>query len=161
MKALMRAARRLQVTHSVAYRSSMNLRTLLAILLALVALSSCKDMTQGKGLAETAIVDFHKQFNEGKFKELYAAGHADLKASATEDDFVKLLEAVHRKLGRQVKSTDAGWRINSFNLKTSVVFSQNTEFEHGKGVETFTYIVSGESCTLQGYRINSKDMMLK
>ena len=139
----------------------MNLRTLLVSLLALVALSSCKEMTKGKGLAETAIVDFHQQFNEGKFKELYAAGHADLKSAATEEDFVKLLEAVHRKLGKQVKSTEGGWRINSFNLKTSVALSQTTEFEHGKGVESFSYIVSGDSCQLQGYHIDSKDMLLK
>ncbi|MDI1314960.1 hypothetical protein [Prosthecobacter sp.] len=118
-------------------------------------------MTKGKGLAETAVVDFHKQFNEQKFKELYAAGHADLKASEAEDDFVKLLEAVHRKLGRQVKSIDGAWRINSYNLKTSVVLSQNTEFEHGKGVETFTYIVSGDFCLLQSYLIKSNDMLLK
>ena len=139
----------------------MNLRTLLALLLALISISSCKDMTKGKDLAESAIVDFHQKFNEGKFKELYAAGHPDLKAAATEEDFVKLLEAVSRKLGKQVKSTAGGWRINSFNLKTSVSLSQTTEFEQGKGIESFSYIVSGDSCQLQGYHIDSKDMLLK
>jgi len=157
----MRVAKYLQAIHPLAYRTLMNLRTLLALLLALISLASCKDMTKGKGLAESAIVDFHKQFNEGKFKEIYAAGHADLKAAATEEDFVKLLEAVHRKLGKQLKSTEGGWRINSFNLKTSVALSQTTEFEQGKGVESFSYIVSGDSCQLQGYHIDSKDMLLK
>ena len=139
----------------------MKLRTLLALLLALISISSCKDMAKGKGLAEMSIVDFHQQFNEGKFKELYAAGHADLKAAVTEEDFVNLLEAVNHKLGKQVKSTEGGWRINSFNLKTTVALSQNTEFEHGKGIESFSYIVSGDSCQLQGYHIDSKDMLLK
>jgi hypothetical protein len=139
----------------------MKRRTLIALLVGLTSLTSCKDMTKAKGLADTAIVDFHKQFNEQKFKELYTAGHADLKAAATEADFLKLLEAVHRKLGKQVKSTEAGWRVNTFNMKTSAVVTQNTEFEQGKGVETFTYVVSGTSCTLQGYHINSQDMMTK
>lgn len=46
-------------------------------------------------------------------------------------------------------------------MKTTAVLTQNTEFERGKGVETFTFVVSGSSCTLQGYYINSQDMMIK
>jgi hypothetical protein len=46
-------------------------------------------------------------------------------------------------------------------MKASAVVTQNTEFEQGKGVETFTYVISGGSCTLQGYNINSQDMMTK
>jgi hypothetical protein len=139
----------------------MNLRTLLMLLLPLIALTSCKDMVRGKELAEAAIVDFHRQFNEGKFKELYAAGHEDLKNATTEEDFVKLLEAINRKLGKHVKSTEAGWRVNSFNLKTVAVLTQKTEFEHGKGTETFSYIISGESCVLLSYYMQSNDMMMK
>lgn len=131
------------------------------LLLALFSLASCKDMVRGKDMAAAAIVDFHQQFNAGKFKELYAAGHDDLKAAAKEEDFVKLLEAVHRKLGKYVKSTDAGWRVNTFNLKTVVLLTQKAEFEHGKGTETFSYIVSGESCLLQSYYIQSNDMLIK
>jgi hypothetical protein len=139
----------------------MNRRHLIALLIGLMSLSSCKDMTKAKGLAGTAIVDFHKQFNDQKFKELYTSAHPELRAAATETDFLKLLEAVHRKLGKQVRSTEASWRVNTFNMKTTAVVTRNTEFEHGKGVETFTFVVSGASCTLQGYYINSQDMMTK
>src|SRR5262249_20214869 len=102
-----------------------------------------------------------KQFNEQKFKELYASSHPDLKAASTEVDFVKLLEAIHRKLGKYVRSTDAGWRVNTHNLTTTASVTQNTEFEHGKGVEMFTFVVSGGTCTLRSYHINSQDMMVK
>lgn len=151
----------LQGMHWDVYRTKMRLRSLLMLLLVIASLTSCKEMTQGKGLAETAIVDFHQQFNAGKFQAIYAAAHADLKSAASEDEFVKLLEAVHRKLGKQVKSTEGGWRVNSFNFKTVVLMSQNTEFENGKGTETFSFIISGESCLLQSYHIDSKDMLLK
>lgn len=140
----------------------MNRRTLLSSLACLLLLTpSCKDMTQGKGLADAAIIDFHKQFNEQKFKEIYAGAHPDLKAKAKEEDFVKLLETMHRKLGKQVKSTDATWRVNSFNFKTNAMVGQDTEFEQGKGTETFTYLISDGKATLAGYYINSSDMMLK
>ena len=119
--------------------------------------------TDGDGYAVfvAAADEFHQRFNEQKFKELYAAGHADLKAATTEADFVKLLEAVHRKLGRHTGNSSSGWRINSHNLKTTVALTQDAVFEQGKGTEVFTFVISGESCLLQGYDIESKDMMLK
>jgi hypothetical protein len=131
----------------------------LACLLFLVP--SCKDMTQGKGLAAAAMVDFHKQYNDQKFTALYADSHPQLKAAATEADFVKLLEAMHRKLGKHVKSTESGWRVNSHNFTTYVISTQNSEYEQGKGTETFTYIVSDGACKLQTYHINSQDMLTK
>ncbi|MBB5030925.1 hypothetical protein [Prosthecobacter vanneervenii] len=127
----------------------------------LFCLVSCNDLVKGKGLADAAIVDFHLQFNEGNFKKLYAAGHQELKASATEEDFVKLLEAVHRKLGKYVKDGDGSWRVNTVNFKTVVSVSRKAEFEHGKGTETFSFIVSGESCLLLSYYIQSNDMLVK
>ena len=138
-----------------------NRRTLLLSLAGLAFIPSCKDMSKGKSLADSKIVGFHKQFNDLKFKELYSSSHSGLKNAATEEEFVKLLEAVHRKLGKQVKSTDAGWRVNTHNFKTSVVVTQTTEFEQGKGTETFTFAVSDGVCTLLGYHINSQDMMTK
>jgi hypothetical protein len=139
----------------------MNRRFFITLFLGLCSITSCKDMAKGKGLADSAIVDFHKQFNEQKFKELYTSAHSDLRAAATEADFLTLLESVHRKLGKQVRSAESGWRVNTFNMKTTAVVTQDTEFEQGKGVETFTFVVSGASCTLQGYHINSRDMMTK
>ena len=137
----------------------MSRRIAIALLLGISSLTSCKEMTQAKANAATAIGDFHRDFNDGKFKELYASGDSSLKSAATEADFVKLLDAVNRKLGKQVKSSEEGWKLNSINMKTTVVVTQNTEFEKGKGTETFTYVVSGGSCKLQGYFINSQDMM--
>lgn len=118
-------------------------------------------MTKGKGLADASIVDFHRQFNDKKFKDIYNAAHADLKAAGTEADFLKLLEEVHQKLGKHVKSTEAGWGMNTFNMKTSVAITQNSDFEQGKAVEQFTYVVSAGACTLQSYYINPQGMMTK
>lgn len=139
----------------------MKRRLLLALPLAALPLASCKDMTRGIRLADAAADDFHQRFNERKFKEIYAAAHADLKAATTEAEFVKLLEAVHRKLGKHTGNSSSGWRINSHNLKTTVALTQDAVFEQGKGTEVFTFVISGESCVLQDYDIESKDMMLK
>lgn len=131
------------------------------MLVCLFVLPACKDMTQAKGLSDTAIEDFHRQFNERKFKELYAAAHADFKKTSTEAEFVELLEAMHRKVGKQVKSTGTGWRVHSINGKTTVSVSQGTQFEHGKGTENFVFVVSGGRCSLERYDIQSRDLIVK
>lgn len=131
------------------------------MLVCLLVLPACKDMTQAKGLSDTAIGDFHRQFNEGKFKEVYAATHANFKKTSTEAEFVELLDAMHRKLGKQVKSTGTGWRVNSINGKTTASVSQDTEFEHGKGRESFVFVVSDGKCSLENYDIQSRDLIVK
>jgi hypothetical protein len=76
-------------------------------------------------------------------------------------EFTKFLGAVHRKLGRVVRSEQVGWNSN---MTTSGSFAQvqmATTFEQGKGMETFVYRKVGEEMKLQGYNINSNDMMLK
>lgn len=140
---------------------TMKRRTLLLLLLGITSLTSCKQINKARELSDKAVVDFHLQLNEGKFKEIYAAAHADLKSATTEEDFVKLLDAVHRKLGRQVKSTSQGWRLNTVNGRTTMTVTHESEFEHGKGTEIFAFAISGESCTLREYQINSQDMMIK
>lgn len=131
------------------------------LLLASFWLVSCKEITQGKGKAENAVADFHRLFNEQKFKEIYTASHANWKAEESEADFTTLLTAMHRKLGKYVKTSQSSWRMNSINGRTSVVITEQNEFEHGKGAETFVYLVSGSSCSLQNYHLDSRDMMIK
>jgi hypothetical protein len=134
-------------------------RLLFAALLA-YALASC-GASKAVPEAKAAMADFHAKLNDGKFKDIYAATTPAFKAASSEADFVKLLEAVHRKLGKQKSSSEPGWRLNSYNFTTTVVLTTTTEFEQGKGVETFTYLVSKSGCTLQGYNIQSQDLITK
>ena len=137
-------------------------RRLLPLCLALsILLPSCGDMTKGKALADAAVTDFHRQFNEGKFSALYKAADPGLKAASPEADFLKLLEAVDRKLGKHLKSTETGWQVKTFNTTTTAVLTEQSEFEHGTGTETFTYVISGGSGALKAYFINSTDMITK
>ena len=133
---------------------------LISVIITVALLSACGDTNKGKILADTAINNFHRQFNESKFKELYTAASPDLKSVTNEADFIKLLEAVQRKLGKQTRSSEGGSNIN-FSTKTVVTIAQNTEFEHGKGIEKFTYVISDGNCTLKGYNIDSKELIIK
>ena len=77
---------------------------------------------------------FHQQFNDSKFLEIYSTSTPAFKASAKEPDFMKFIQAVHRKLGTVKAATPNGWKVNTFNGVTSVVLTDNTDFEQGSAV---------------------------
>ena len=79
--------------------------------------------------------------------------------ASLEADFLKLLQVIQRKLGKYKSATQAGWRGNSTPAGTVVVLTYNSEFEKHSAVETFTFNVSGDTATLQGYNINSNALI--
>ena len=108
--------------------------TLAALLLA-GGSCSLNDLTKGKGLSETAVAQFHNQFNAGQYHEIYAQTDEGFKKEASEEDLGTLLEAVRRKLGTVDGSTQAGWHVNATPMGTMVTLSYNVDFSEGKGTE--------------------------
>jgi hypothetical protein len=137
-----------------------------AILLTLVLsvgviVSGCGGMFKGKKAAEQSVADFHKQYNDGKHAEIYFAGHSKFKTAASQKQFLEVMSAVQRKLGKVTQTANAGFNVRTFNLTTTVVLNQNTTFEQGTGTEVFTFQMDGDKAILVGYNINSKELILK
>lgn len=123
--------------------------------------SGCGKMFKGKQVAEQAVADFHKLYNEGMLAEIYSAGHSKLKSATTEKQFLEFIGAVERKLGKVTQTSNVGFNVRAFNLTTTVVLNQSTTFEQGAGTEVFTFEMDGDKAVLVGYNINSKDLILK
>lgn len=115
--------------------------------------------TKSKEIASRGVEKFHQQYDESKFAEIYSGATPAFRSAAKEEDFMKFIQAVHRKLGAYKSGTAEGWQTNVFNGKTSVVLSFKSEFEKGPATERFTFVVSGESAALQGYTINSTSLI--
>jgi hypothetical protein len=126
-----------------------------------VLASGCGAMKKAKPAAEQAISDFHRQFNEQKFGDIYGGSHADFKAATTEKQFNDLLSAVHRKLGTVKISNTKTWNVATFNMTTRIMMVQDTDFDQGKGAENFAFRINGDKAVLLGYNINSSDLITK
>jgi hypothetical protein len=125
-------------------------------------LGSCGNAISSKPLTDAAITDFHKRFNADDFKVVYAGSDEVLKKTTSEAEFLKFMETVHAKLGDQYSSNGTSFSVNTKNFSTTTaVVRQESEFEHGHATETFTYRVADGAVTLQGYNINSKELVLK
>ena len=81
------------------------------------------------------------------------------------EEFTEFLTAVHRKLGLVTSTTNKGWEVNT-NLsidagsRTVVVMEQETRFDHGTGLETFSFFIEDGKALLVGYQINSRDLII-
>lgn len=131
-----------------------------AVLLATLLVVGCGG-TKGKLEAERAVEEFHQKLDRGDVRAIYAVAHPDLKAKTSEADFVTLLEAIRRKLGKTKKSEQVGWRVGFHNLNTDVSLTYKTAFDGGDAVESFRYFVEGPKAFLVGYNVNSPTLVIK
>lgn|SRR5882724_10039925 len=121
----------------------------------LLALGSACSLTKGKGIAEAAVVKFHDQFNAGQYHEIYQQADDAFKKSASEDEFIALLEAVHRKLGTVKQAHSSGWGVNAMPTGTMATLSYDIDFSEGKGNEQFVFHISGDKAALHRYHVTS------
>jgi hypothetical protein len=129
-------------------------------LLLLFLTISCSMMKDSKA-AEPAVEKFHNQFNAKEFSAIYNQAGDQMKVSATEKQLTDLLDAVYRKLGPYKSSKAVSWHVNAGPLTSMVTLVYDTEFSEGKGTEQFVISVSGDTTKLEGYHINSADLITK
>jgi hypothetical protein len=149
--------------HATDYSTPMKkeyIKAILVLLAVCVMATGCSKLIHGKAIAENAIAEFHGLLDEGNFDEIYAASDQRMKDEVSQEDMIKVFNAVHSKLGAVKNSTNQNWSVKSFNLTTYIEMIQDTEFESGKGTEKFTYFfIDDDKVLLGGYYINSIDLI--
>ncbi len=139
--------------------SSPLLRTLFFIAIA-IGLGGCA-ITQGKASAATRTVDtIHQQYNESKFRAIYAAATPGFRTTANEAGFLRFMQAVRTKLGAFQGGTLGSSSTKTTPSGTTVALTYKSQFERGPAVETFNFLMTGEAATLQGYNVNSPALLL-
>lgn len=133
----------------------------LASFAAAAMLAGCGIKESFKG-AEVEVTRFHKALDTGDWQKLWAAADPEMRKAQDREQFGKLLEAVHRKLGAVRESKQVGWNANSGTGGTFVTVTMQTTFEKGTGTEQFVYRKRDEGkLALVAYNIQSQDMMLR
>jgi hypothetical protein len=117
-------------------------------------------MSADTSAAEQAVPRFHELLDAGNFIEIYEKSSDDLKTSATQKDFVALLEAVHRKLGNTKSAEKIGWNVNYQTSGTFVTLNYKTAYADGNADEQFVYRLDGKVALLAGYHVNSNAFIL-
>lgn len=131
----------------------------LILLAGLVFLQGCGNMTHAKDAATAAVEKFHAELNSAAFDVIWNGTDDAFRSGTKRETFMKVLDAVHRKLGRVTQTNTGDWSVRNFNLRTVVILVQKTQFEHGAATETFTYAWHDQTVSLRAYNIQSLDLM--
>jgi Protein of unknown function (DUF4019) len=130
------------------------------ILSAFILLAGCgarKDMQ----IAEAGVTRIHAQMDAEQYGDMYAQADDAFRAASKQQDFLDLMSAIHRKLGRVQSASETRYFVNFTTSGTQVRLNYHTKFEGGEGDEEFLWHVSGEQALLLGYHINSNALILK
>jgi hypothetical protein len=125
-----------------------------------LVLAGCS-MSKDAELAEAQVPSFHEQLNLSKFNEIYSSSSQDLKKATSQQDFVDLLEAVNRKLGKVKTSSKGAWNTNYGTSGTYVTVTYKSVFDNGPADEQFVYRLDHGAATLAGYHINSMALVTR
>jgi hypothetical protein len=137
---------------------SLGVRRLTWLLAAVFFVGGCSS-GQDIAAAEGQISRFRQLMATQEFGRIYAEAADELRKTATEQDMVALLAAVDRKLGAVKDAEKNGWNVNFQTSGTFVTLGFKTQFEHGRGVETFVYRIADGRALLAGYHINSNALI--
>lgn len=99
----------------------------------------CASIGDSKEKAERAVEIFHSQLDSERYSEIYTQGDEDFKKSGSEEEFDKLVRAVHQKLGNVQATEPTDYLVNATTGGTYVTLTYNTSFVHGKATEQFIW----------------------
>ncbi len=123
------------------------------------ALSACS-MAKDVPAATVEIDRFHASLNAGRFEPVWQAAAPDLKTASPEPAFVRLLYAVHRKLGAFKSGKATGFNENVSGAGTFVSIGYASSYQRGSAIEQFIYRIGEGRPTLAGYHVSSDALIL-
>ena len=127
-----------------------------------ILVSSCGSSTKSVELAKQNVEQFHSKLDSEQFASLYATSDEKFHQATSESDFVKFLDAVHRKLGNvqqsSLRNTGVAWFAGQ---GATVTLVYETKFAQGTGMEKFVWHIKDNAATLYGYFINSNEPITK
>jgi hypothetical protein len=134
-------------------------KTAIAALALAAQAAACSPM-QDMHAADGEIATFHQKLDAQDFAGIYGASAPEMKGASTQDSLVRLLAAIHRKLGNFRSGKDVGWRDNVNTSGHYLSISYSATYDRGAATEDFVYRIDGAKALLAGYHISSDALIL-
>jgi len=122
-----------------------------------VACGTQKDLVA----ADTAVARFHQLLDSQDYVALYVQADQKFRVATKQGDFVALMTAVHKKLGRVGNAARKGFFVNYNTSGSQIRVNYATKFSEGDAEEQFLWSKNGDNLTLLGYHINSNALIIK
>jgi hypothetical protein len=129
------------------------------IVAACLLLLSCSSKEQVEAV-KAGTAHFREQMAAKQFDRIYAESSDGMKQVTTSDALTKFLAAIDRKLGLAKSEKERSWSVSYGRGGTTVAYGLETQYERGSALETFYFAIVGGKAILNGYHIESKELVL-
>ena len=129
-----------------------------SIVLFLLAVAGCGGKQQIAN-AEAAVTQFHAELNAGNFDHIYTDSDAAMKNASSQEKFVALLNAIHRKLGAAKSANRQSFFMNYGTSGKFLRLTYATQYDADSATEEFVFHIDGNNVRLAGYHINSEALV--
>ncbi len=133
------------------HKNRVNISPIMLLVLAVVSCSSL----QSPELANIAIQDFHKKYNNEQYKEIYNQSDESFKQTVPEGEAIVFFTKLGEKLGKVGNTKPIKQGISVTSMGTMVTISNDTEFSRGKAQERFVFIIKDSVIKLMDYKVDS------
>lgn len=109
--------------------------------------------------ADKGVDRFHAMLNAGQSVAIYQGSARDMKDATPQDKMVRLLNAVHKRLGQFKSGKAVGWFDNLNGAGHFVTINYQAHYDRGDAQEQFVFRMAGDKPVLAGYHINSDALL--
>jgi hypothetical protein len=130
-----------------------------AVLLSYLMWQCGSALGEGRKLADTGVRHFHQQLNAEQYEEICRDADDAFTGSQPANDMIKILRAVHKKLGIAEAESQVNIRVDANTNGTFITTWYNTKYSSGLATETFAWRKKNGSLTLVGYNVQSAALL--
>jgi len=114
---------------------------------------------KGAKKSDPAVQRFHQHLNAEEYEQICSEAVEGLQTGPNHDEMIKLLRAVHKKLGNVQNSKRTNLSINTNTQGTFTTGTYETKFDKTTATESLTWINDGETLKLYSYNIQSNALV--
>ncbi len=115
-------------------------------------LTSCSTGTEE---GKRGVAEFRARVSQRAFGEIYRTAAPEFRQAATQDQFLRLMEGLERKLGAWQSASEPVWNVQRGTGGHLVVLTYRSQFARGPENEQFSWRVEQGAPLLLGYHVNS------
>lgn len=120
-------------------------------------LASCA----GTADAKRGVASFRARAAQTSFSEIYWRAAPEFRQSATEEQFLRVMTALNRKLGSWTSAGEPGWNVTRGTAGQVVNLTYQSQFAKGAVSEQFTWRIEDGEPILLAYHVTSPLLITK
>jgi hypothetical protein len=122
-----------------------------------LVLASCG----GTAEAKRGVAEFRARVAEKAYAEIYRAATTEFQKAATEEQFVRLMTALDRKLGAWQSAGEPAWNVTKGTGGHFVNLTYQSQFAKGAATEQFSWRINTGRPVLVGYNVSSPLLIME